>query len=846
MKKYDIIREIGDGTFGVVYEGRNKETNQKVAIKRLRQKYRTLEEIISKTEVKVLKELNNEYIVQLKEVIKEKTGVVSYIFEFCDCNLFDFIENHRESKKKIPEPVICEIIFQIVKGMKYMHSKKFFHRDLKPENILVILNGYDLSNMVQNEIKIKIADFGTAKEIPTNNNITDPLTDYVCTRWYRAPECVFRGKIYDEKVDVWAIGCIMAELYQLNAIFQGENEFDQINQILKILGTPTRSKWPWGYYQADLLNIQLPVYNKKDFKTIFGDICEEGINILNEFFTFDSTKRPSCSEILNHPYFKMIAKPKNIICNSIKISTRKHKIITSNTLNDRNSNNIDKYKEKKNQNKKGYMTFNTTNNSKNNINILEKKFKKNLNKNNTNNENKTKKNNIYNGTYILKQNFTKKENDNAPNLKEYIANLYSSNNKNIKDCCISQSLSITEKKPKKTTKFVRLNEIKSGLVTKKILQFKKNKEERKNDEKGLLYSTNGRNENEKNYSSLNNSKKFYFPKNYKPEDKDDLKESKLKSIETYDCKRNALSTTKKIFSHYEDYKNEINRIKNNKITDIFYNNSIHFINDKSNNNSNYTKVSNITSSKNSIYQNSYTKVTHKPKINPRSFFNRNNTKFIYSGENTGRNSENNKNKYLNNHRFYVSNGKKNNKNQHKTGSNIDYRRYLYNDNYLTYNDSKSCNNNHTCIYSTGKTISANKNVQNSQTSFGNIGTIKNLKYLGNYYRNLNTPRNYLKKSYLGTNDLSISPIKTKINTSNSLFSAFLTDNKNNRKYIITKSESLLKNNFSPVKTKSKIKINGNNYKNGFDKIQINMINIDDNNNNRKKNIPNSITKKRKL
>ena len=153
MKKYEIIREIGDGTYGIVYEGINKENNQKVAIKRLKQKYKSLEECLSKIEVKVLEKLNHENIVQLKEVIRDKKGQVSYIFEYCDCNLYEFIESHKENKKYIPEPVIREIVFQIARGMKYMHSNQYFHRDLKPENILIILNNYNLNNIRRNKSK---------------------------------------------------------------------------------------------------------------------------------------------------------------------------------------------------------------------------------------------------------------------------------------------------------------------------------------------------------------------------------------------------------------------------------------------------------------------------------------------------------------------------------------------------------------------------------------------------------------------------------------------------------------------------------------------------------------------
>ena len=131
MKNYEIIKEIGDGTYGIVYEGINRETKQKVAIKKLKEKFRTLEECLSTKEVKCLEKFNHENIVKLKEVIRDNKGEVSYIFEYCDCNLLDFIDNHRAHKKWIPEPIIRDIVFQISKGVKYIHSKQYFHRDLK-------------------------------------------------------------------------------------------------------------------------------------------------------------------------------------------------------------------------------------------------------------------------------------------------------------------------------------------------------------------------------------------------------------------------------------------------------------------------------------------------------------------------------------------------------------------------------------------------------------------------------------------------------------------------------------------------------------------------------------------
>ena len=815
MKKYEISRIIGDGTFGIVYEGRNKETNQKVAIKKLKQKYRTIEEAISKIEVKVLQKLNNENIVQLKEVIKDRNDVVSYIFEYCDCNLFDFIENHREKKITIPENIIREIIFQIVKGIKYMHSKKYFHRDLKPENILVILNNYRLNNIVPNELIIKIADFGTAKEIPTNSNSVFPMTDYVCTRWYRAPECVFRGDIYDEKVDVWAIGCIMAELYKLTAIFPGENEFDQINQIMKILGTPTRSKWPWGYYQADLYNIQLPVYYKKDLKKILGYISKEGVNLLNEIFTFDSVKRPSCTEILNHPFFKMsIPKPSLSINNSLRISSRQKNRIINNTMD---MNNNDKDSNSKSLSKKKCVTLRINNDSKKKINNIEKNIGINYKKGDLN----IIKNKNYNFT-LIKDN--KKESNNLINIKKYKINHHSDNNYSIKDS-VAQNLSITNTKTKNVGQYVKLNEIKSGIVTKKIIQYKKNKEESKYmDKKPLDFSRIGKNEH--NFFSFHDNKRFSFVKNNKPEER---KDSRNKSIEASNVMENTLPTSKKTLSYYEENKlaNEKKNFKNNKIVNT--NNTYHNINIKNfnNSNSNHNNLVNISSTNNKIHYSNTIK-NNKPQNNGKSFINninRINTKLIYSGKNKERNSENNKNKYQNNHKFYVSNGSKYAIKYHKEDFN--YNRYLISANYDTYNNEESYN--HKCICSIGRNFSGKKNVLQNQTSRETLDKSKNKKSLDANNKSVITPRNTFENDNSSTNKISsISPFKNKKNKVNSLFSSFVSNN-NKGKYIIAKSQSLIKNNHSNV----------------IDKNPIEIFNIHSNNR-RKKYIINSTSKKRKL
>ena len=295
MHKYEIIKDIGGGTFGNVYEGINRETNERVAIKKLKRKINSWDDCMNQNEVYFLRKLNHPNIIKLIEVIREQNSDISLVFEYCDYNLYELIKNHRQQRNRIPEEQIKNIIYNITLGLSYLHSQNVMHRDLKPENVLIINNN-------TNNIIIKIADFGTSRQITTYN--PKPLTDYICTRWYRSPECVLKSKHYDEKVDIWALGCIMAELYTLKPLFPGKSEFDQIDSIAKILGTPAYQEWPEGYQLMEILNMHFPEYNKKNLRDIIFDISDDGIDFLEYIFQYDPKKRPSADELLNHPYLK--------------------------------------------------------------------------------------------------------------------------------------------------------------------------------------------------------------------------------------------------------------------------------------------------------------------------------------------------------------------------------------------------------------------------------------------------------------------------------------------------------------------------------------------------------------
>ena len=330
MNKYEIIKDLGGGSYGTVYEGINKKTSEKVAIKKLKQKMDSWDDCMNQNEVYFLRKLNHPNIIKLIEVIREPNSDISFVFEFCECNLYEYITTHLKRKKAIQEDKIQNIIYNIARGLSYMHSENIMHRDLKPENILISLNDIHIMN---NTIKIKIADFGAAKEIPEFKN--EALTEYICTRWYRAPECALRSKNYDEKIDIWALGCIMAELYSLKPLFPGQSEFDQIDKIVRILGTPSYEEWPEGYRLMENLNMKFPQYNRKNLKNILFDICDEAIDFLEYIFQYDSGKRPSANDLLKHPYLSKNFNKNKVDINSFRSQSRKEHLypLKDNTIN---------------------------------------------------------------------------------------------------------------------------------------------------------------------------------------------------------------------------------------------------------------------------------------------------------------------------------------------------------------------------------------------------------------------------------------------------------------------------------------------------------------------------------
>lgn len=340
---------IGDGTYGSVWKGISKENGETIAVKKLKNKVKSWEECLEMKEIKALKKLkNHENIIKLKEVIRENTGDIFMVFEYAEMNLYNLIEKSRTINNKIPEDKVRDIIQQIANGLSYAHSNGYFHRDLKPENILLV-NGI-----------VKIADFGLATELPNYYNNNLPLTEYVCTRWYRAPECILSSLNYSWMIDVWSLGCIMCELYLLRPIFPGSSKLDQLNKIIEVLGTPKFNDWPDGYRLTQALNIKFPNVNNNILRKLLVDASDPAISLLNEILSFDPLRRPTCMKIVKHQFF-------NIQSNS-----------NANNLNNNNNN----FRLKMNNNESNTDAPNYNNNYPNNLFQVNDYFIENFTKNN--------------------------------------------------------------------------------------------------------------------------------------------------------------------------------------------------------------------------------------------------------------------------------------------------------------------------------------------------------------------------------------------------------------------------------------------------------------------------------
>ncbi|KAL3615924.1 hypothetical protein CASFOL_040218 [Castilleja foliolosa] len=283
MERYKILDELGDGTCGSVYKAVNIETSEIVAVKKMKRKFYYWEECVNLREVKSLRILNHPNIIKLLEIVRQNNELF-FIFEYMEHNLYQIM---RDQQRSFSEDEIRSLMSQVLQGLAHVHKNGYFHRDLKPENLLV-------TNKT-----IKIADFGLARELSSS----PPYTEYVSTRWYRAPEVLLQSASYTPSVDMWAVGAILAELFTSCPIFPGESEIDQLYKICCVLGRPDWNTFPEATNISRLIDITYSDIMPADLSGIIPNASLEAIDLIKQLCSWDPSKRPTADQCLQHPFF---------------------------------------------------------------------------------------------------------------------------------------------------------------------------------------------------------------------------------------------------------------------------------------------------------------------------------------------------------------------------------------------------------------------------------------------------------------------------------------------------------------------------------------------------------------
>ncbi|KAG4087981.1 Serine/threonine-protein kinase SSN3 [Neocallimastix lanati (nom. inval.)] len=318
--KYKILGFISSGTYGEVFKAQSLKTNKEYAIKKF--KFDKEGDLSSSAfsqsacrEITISREINHENIVHLEEVIIEpKERSIAIVFDYSEYDLLNILHYHRgghsyPERKPMSELSIKSILYQLLNGLAYLHANWILHRDLKPANILIMKDG-----------TVKIGDLGLARFFQEPMQPLIHGDKVVVTIWYRAPELLLGAKHYTKAIDMWAIGCIFAELIIAKPLFKGEEakmenkkvipfQQDQLNKIFKILGTPTKNQWNDINYLPESGKLS----NFKMYPNSFATYIQQnaptwknksGFNLLTSMLEYDPKKRITAEEALDHPYFK--------------------------------------------------------------------------------------------------------------------------------------------------------------------------------------------------------------------------------------------------------------------------------------------------------------------------------------------------------------------------------------------------------------------------------------------------------------------------------------------------------------------------------------------------------------
>lgn len=298
--KYEKLCKIGQGTFGEVFKARDRNTKRLVAMKKiLMENEKEGFPITALREIKILQLLKHDNVLNLVEICRSKAtpynrykSTFYMISDFCEHDLAGLLSN---TNVKFNLGEIKKIVQQLLNGLYFLHSNKILHRDMKAANILITKNGV-----------LKLADFGLARSFSlSNKGNPNRYTNRVVTLWYRPPELLLGERDYGPGIDMWGVGCIMAEMWTRTPIMQGRTEQHQLQLISQLCGSITKEVWPnveklplWG--KIDLISGQ-----RRKVKDRLNCYVKDqyALEMLDRLLTIDPTKRIDADTALNHDFF---------------------------------------------------------------------------------------------------------------------------------------------------------------------------------------------------------------------------------------------------------------------------------------------------------------------------------------------------------------------------------------------------------------------------------------------------------------------------------------------------------------------------------------------------------------
>uniref|UniRef100_A0A669E1G3 mitogen-activated protein kinase n=1 Tax=Oreochromis niloticus TaxID=8128 RepID=A0A669E1G3_ORENI len=286
-ERYQNLSPVGSGAYGSVCSAFDVKTNLKVAVKKLSRPFQSI--IHAKRtyrELRLLKHMKHENVIGLLDVFTPATSLEEFNDVYLVTHLMGADLNNIVKCQKLTDDHVQFLIYQILRGLKYIHSADIIHRDLKPSNLAV-----------NEDCELKILDFGLAR------HTDDEMTGYVATRWYRAPEIMLNWMHYNMTVDIWSVGCIMAELLTGRTLFPGTDHIDQLKLIMMLVGTP-------GPELLMKISSESVSAIPSNFLILtFVSFVVLAVDLLEKMLVLDTDKRITASEALAHPYFAQYHDP---------------------------------------------------------------------------------------------------------------------------------------------------------------------------------------------------------------------------------------------------------------------------------------------------------------------------------------------------------------------------------------------------------------------------------------------------------------------------------------------------------------------------------------------------------